>query len=383
MTEPAAPTSRLGAILVRTLASVLPVALVLLAIPIWHYSDLIVGPRLASTFHEQRVFAADSGRVRLSRDRESLQPGMWTLQWEDGFGRIGPVLGSDDTSVVRAFEPVLGKPPAGGWASLRGISRSANPMNMLGIAYEARAFDGPLGTYPAWFVPGGDSTWVIYVHGIGANRAEGLRTFSVLTTRGLPALFISYRNDLDAPHSPDGLYHLGLTEWQDIEAAVRYALAHGARRVVISSYSMGGQITLQFMSRSPLATHVAGLVLESPAMDWNATLIHRSRVLGAPLIATWLGKQVAGMRARLDWDQLDRVKHHEGVTAPILLFHGIHDEYVPEPPSEAFARALPRQVTFVRIEEANHVEAWNADPARYTATVNEWCTAYGIGTAPR
>jgi hypothetical protein len=58
-------------------------------------------------------------------------------------------------------------------------------------------------------------------------------------------------------------------------------------------------------------------------------------------------------------------------------------EFVPEATSEAYARALPEQVTFVRIEEANHVEAWNADPVRYAATVNRWCDAHGIGKAPR
>ncbi len=350
--------------------------------PIWHYSELIVGLRQPSTLHEQRVLGVEPGRIRLSRDRESLQPGVWALQWEDGFGRIGRVLTSDDSSVVREFEPVIALPPVGGWASLRGVSRSANPRTLLDLPYEAIAFDGPLGTYPAWFVPGSDTTWVIYVHGIGANRAEGLRTLSVLSARGLPGLLVTYRNDVDAPRSPDGLYHLGLTEWRDVEAAVRHALSHGARRVVLSSYSMGGQITMQFMSRSPLAAHVAAVILEAPALDWNATLEHRARVLGVPRIGTWLGKQLAALRAGLDWNQLDRVRHHEGLTAPILLFHGIHDQFVPEAASENFARALPRQVTLVRIENGNHVEAWNADPARYAAILNQWCAAHGIGSGP-
>jgi hypothetical protein len=351
--------------------------------PLWHYSELIVGPRVPSTLHEQQVFAADAGRVRLSRDRESLQPGVWALQWEDGFGRIGRVLASDDSSVVREFEPVVGQPPAGGWASLRGISRSANPQILLGLPYQSTAFNGPLGTYPAWFIPGPDSTWVIYVHGIGANRAEGLRTLSVLSARGLPGLLVTYRNDLDAPRSPDGLYHLGLTEWQDVEAAARYALSHGASRLVLSSYSMGGHITMQFMRRSPLAAHVTGVILEAPVLDWSATLAHRSRVLGVPPIATWLGKQLAGIRAGLDWRQLDFVSHHERITAPILLFHGAHDRFVPEAASEAFARSLPGQVTFVRIEQGNHVEAWNTDPVRYAAILNQWCESHRIGTGSR
>jgi len=359
------------------------VAVAIVAVPVWHYSELIVGPRQPSTLHEQRVYSAESDRIRLSRDLQSLEQGTWALQWEDGFGRVGRVLASDDSSVVREFEAVVGQPPVGGWASLRGVSRSANPRNLLGLAYETKVFDGPLGTYPAWFVPGPDSTWVIYVHGIGANRAEGLRTLSVLSTRGLPGLLVTYRNDVDAPRASDGLYHLGLTEWQDVDAAVRYALSHGARNVVLSSYSMGGQITMQFMSRSPLAARVIGVILEAPVLDWNATLAYRSRVLGVPPIGTWLAKQVARMRARLDWDQLDRVNHHEGVTAPILLFHGLHDQVVPESASEAYARSLPGVVTLVRIEHANHVEAWNADPVRYAATLNQWCAARGIGSAPR
>jgi pimeloyl-ACP methyl ester carboxylesterase len=359
--------------------------LVLLAIalivvgPLWHYSELIVGPRTPSSLHEQQVFAAEADRVRLSRDRESLQPGVWALQWEDGFGRIGRVLASNDTSVVREFEPVIGQPPAGGWASLRGISRSANPLTLLGLPYQAIALDGPLGTYPAWFVPASDSTWVIYVHGIGANRAEGLRTLSVLSRRGLPGLMVTYRNDLDAPRSPDGLYHLGLTEWRDVEAAARYALSHGARRLVLASYSMGGHISLQFMRRSPLAARVAGVILEAPVLDWSATLAHRSRALRVPAIATWCAKQIAAMRAGLDWGQLDIADHHDGITAPILLFHGVHDEFVPEAVSEAFARDLPDQVTLVRIEGGNHVEAWNADPAFYAAKLNQWCESRHIG----
>jgi hypothetical protein len=366
-----------------TLLAVLAMALAVSAGPLWHYSELIVGPHPASTLHEQRVFAAESGRVRLSRDRESLEPGVWALQWEDGFGRVGSVLATDDTSVVREFTPVVGQVPAGGWASLRGISRSANPQALLGLAYEARSFDGPLGTYPAWFVPGPDSTWVIYVHGIGANRAEGMRTLSVLAARGLPGLLVTYRNDLDAPRSPDGLYHLGLTEWRDIDAAVRDALARGARRLVLASYSMGGHITLQFMARSPLAARVSGVILEAPVLDWNATLVYRSRVLGVPGIATWCGKTLAAMRAGLDWSQLDFVADHHGITAPILLFHGVHDQYVPVAASEAFARALPRQVTFVPIERANHVEAWNADPVRYAEVLNHWCDSLGIGRRPK
>ena len=345
----------------------------------WHYSDLILDPRSSSTLHEQRVLAAGPDWVRLSRDHESLEPGTWALQWEEGYGRIERVRSADDSSVVREFHPVVGRPPVGGWASLRGVSRSADPRSMLGIAFDTVAVEGPLGSYPAWFVPGRGSTWVLFVHGRGANRAEGLRTLGVLAQRELPGLMVTYRNDAGAPASRDGFTHLGLTEWQDLEAAARWALGHGARDLVLCGYSMGGQIVMQFLSRSRWAASVRAVVLESPVLSWDATFERRAQVLGVPPLMTWLGERVATARAGLDWGALDRVARTPRAGPPILVLHGVKDSFAPEPVSEAFARALPERVTLVRVASGNHVEAWNADPAAYAAALGRWLDAHGIG----
>jgi uncharacterized protein len=381
---PSLPSGRNLALGVRVVAAAAGLSLAaILVATAWRYSDLILLPDRPPTLREQRVLAAGADRVRLSRDRESLQAGSWALEWEGGFGGVGSVLAADASGVTRVFRPLVGQPPAGGWASLRGVSRSADPLNLLGLSYETVAFHGPLGRYPAWFVPGTDSTWVIYVHGRGTNRAEGLRTLGVLAARGLPGLLATYRNDSGAPTAPDGYYHLGLTEWEDVEAAVRYALDHGARNVVLSGYSMGGQLAMQFMSRSRLAPRVRALVLESPVLDWNATLGQRARVMGVPAFGTWLGKRAATARAGIDWGQLDQVAHAGRVAAPTLIFHGLGDDRSPLSVSEAFAQALPEQVTLVRVRGGNHVEAWNADPARYSAALNQWFAARGIGRDPR
>jgi fermentation-respiration switch protein FrsA (DUF1100 family) len=348
----------------------------------WHYSNEILRIGPPSTFHEQRVLAAEPEWIRLSRDRESLQPGTWALEWPDGFGRVGRVLRADSAGVVREFRAVIGAPPVGGWASLRGVSRSADPLSMLGLSFETVAIQGPLGKCPAWWVPGADSTWVVYVHGRGANRAEGLRALGVYAARGLPSLLVSYRNDPDAPRSPDGFSHLGLTEWEDLEAAVRYAIAAGARDVVLTGFSMGGQVVMQFMVRSELAPRVVALVLESPLLDWDATLAHRARAMRVPAFATWLGKRAAAARARLDWDQLDRVTHVEDADLPILVFHNVQDTSVPASVSESFVRLRPNRATLVLVEGGNHVDAWNADPARYADVLGQWLHGRGIGSDP-
>jgi hypothetical protein len=349
----------------------------------WNASDQILTASKPSGLHEQQVFAAGPGWVRLSRDGESLQPGTWALQWETGYGWVGRVLATNDAGVVREYRPTLGTLPVGGWASLRGVSKIADPRSLFGLAFSEVAYDGPLGSYPAWRLPGSDTTWVIYVHGRGANRAEALRSVSALSGRGLPGLVITYRNDAGAPRAPDGYSHLGASEWADLEGAARYALAHGAHRLVLIGYSMGGQVVLQFLSHSALAWRVSAVVLESAMLDWNAGLAHRAEVLRAPFFALPLGKRLASWRAGLDWSDLDRVARTTALPAPVLAFHGTRDRYAPSAVTRAFARKFPNEVTVVLYSTGNHVEAWNVDPERYTSTLNGWLTSHGVGGGAR
>lgn len=76
------------------------------------------------------------------------------------------------------------------------------------------------------------------VHGRTGTRVEGIKAQCGPCT-WLESLLVSYRNDGVAPAGPDGLYGLGVTEWEDIEVAVQYALDHGAEDVVLFGWSMG------------------------------------------------------------------------------------------------------------------------------------------------
>jgi len=343
----------------------------------WHYADRILGPDVPPTFIEQRVVAAGPGWIRLSRDAESAAAGTWALEWPAGSGWLGPVL-AQDSLVTRAFTPLVGRPPVGGWASVRGIPRAATPA-VFGLPFREVAIRGPLGTYPAWFVPGRGLTWAVFVHGRGATRAEGLRTYGAVAPLGMPGLFVTYRNDAGAPRSPDGRYRLGLTEWRDVEAAVAWALAHGARDVVLCGYSMGGQVVMQFLAHSSTAPRVRAAVLESPVLDWTRLFALRAHEMGLPPIVTWLGLRCTTLRTGIDWRQLDRATNPGDVRTPILVFHATTDRWAPYACSAEFARHLPGRVTLVTMTSGNHVNAWNIDRAAYARTVTAWLTTHGIG----
>jgi len=197
----------------------------------------------------------------------------------------------------------------------------------------------------------------------------------VLHRAGLPALLITYREDQGAPPSPDGFHHMGLTEWRDLQAAARYALAHGARRLLLVGYSMGGAIVAQFMQKSSLASHVAGLVLDAPALDWRRVLEFNAEEMGLPGFSVLPVEWAIGARIDADWDSLDALEHSEDFQLPILLFHGDDDQVVPISLSEDFAAELPRWVSFYRAPDAGHVESWNVAPALYQRRLRRFLTS--------
>ena len=349
-----------------------------LGVVAWRASELILHAGDAPTLREQRVLAAGPGWVRLSRDRESVRPGTWALQWRDGFGWLGRVVAMNDAGVVREFRALSGTPPVRGWASVRGVARNADPRTLLGVPFAEVHYESPLGPCPAWLVPGADTTWVLCLHGLGAERSEGLRTVAALASDGLPILLIAYRGDAGAPQPAGGFSHLGGEEWADLEGAARFALDHGARRLVLVGYSMGGQIVMQFLAQSALSARVGAVVLESPVLDWNACLAYRARVLGVPEWARWLGQRAATLRAGIEWDALDRVEHTGPFSAPVLLLHARGDRFAPPASSEAFARRHPGNVRLVVLDSGDHVEAWNVDPLRYRALLLELLSRAGL-----
>jgi pimeloyl-ACP methyl ester carboxylesterase len=240
-----------------------------------------------------------------------------------------------------------------------------DPRQALGLPFADVDVPDELGPMPAWLVPGQGDTWAIVVHGINGTPQLGLRITPALHRVGLPTLLIAYREDQGAPPSPDGFHHMGLTEWRDLQAAARYALAHGARRLILVGYSMGGAIVAQFMERSPLAGRVSGLVLDAPALDWRRVLEFNAEEMGLPGFSVLPVEWTIGARIDADWDSLDALRHTDDFHLPILLFHGDDDKVVPISTSEDFAAELPRWVTYYRVPQAGHTESWNVGPELY------------------
>jgi pimeloyl-ACP methyl ester carboxylesterase len=340
----------------------------------WYFSSVVLGPKHDERNVDTNVEAVQAEQITLARSEEADRPGVYGLEWPGGHAIVGRILHRDEDTVTRRLLQVQGDLDPGVDAGLESNVYAGNP-GTRGLAFASVEVQGELGPMPAWVVPSKPSRlgdWAIVVHGINGTPQEGVRLLPVLRRAGLTSMLITYRDDLGAPESPDGLHHLGMTEWKDLEAAARYALDHGARRLVLIGYSMGGSIIARFVERSPLARDAAALILDAPALDWRRILEFNSTRTGFPAVAANPLEWMIGARIDADWDDLDAIEHAGAFRLPILLFHGRDDEVVPIATSDEFAEELPQWVTYYRVPDAGHTQSWNVDPPLYEARVRRF-----------
>lgn len=332
-----------------------------------------------------RVLALDRerGRITLTRTVESQAPGQYTLNYAAGRGlaRLGEVLDRSERTVTRAFDAETG-------ASLDGVrqvwvtSAPERSLDDAGVPWREVAVGTELGPAPAWwFGRAGSDDWAIHVHGRGAVFTEPLRAVPLLHEAGWNSLVVSYRNDRGAPASPDGRFGLGATEWRDVDAAIRFALDHGASRILLVGWSMGGATVLQTLLRSAARRRIVGLVLESPVISWRATLRKQGAALRLPRwvvglatrsLASPTASRIIGLAAPIPLDELEILDRAQELTVPILLFHSTGDTVVPVQPSAALARRRPDLIDYEQFDRALHVRLWNVDAARWEAAWRRW-----------
>jgi len=368
-------TRRRWALLAGAAAAI--VALAVGAAAAWHFSSAVLVPEHDPWPAETGIEAMPAGRIVLESTEESRRPGVQGLEWQGGRAIVGPIVGEEDGEVTRPLRGVDGYLAPGMDVAFNPTVWAGDPTAAFGIRSRTVPVHSELGVNPAWYVPGRERTWAIVVHGINATPQTGLRIVPALHRAGLPTLLITYREDLGAPPSPDGFHHMGLTEWRDVGAAARYALAHGAERLILVGYSMGGALVTQFMERSPLAPRVAGLVLDAPVLDWQAVLSFNATEMGFPSFLSKPVEWAIGARIDADWESLDAIRHPEAFQLPILLFHGTEDDVVPIATSDDFAAELPRWVRYFRVPEAGHTEEWNVDPRLYERRLSSFLQQLG------
>ena len=363
--------------LVRIMLALLLLLLLLSAAAIggvsFYFSNAILAVTHYTPTYTLAVTGVGAETVTLQRTADTLTPGVFEIEWPAGQATIGAILSSNASTVTRQLLQSTGALSSGTLTFWTRNVYSGTIKVRLGLKISDVQVPDALGVMPAWYVPGKLTTWAILVHGLGMTREETLRAFQPLAHLGLPLLAISYRNDLGSPASPDGFEHFGDTEWQDLDAGVKYALAHGAQHLLLYGWSKGGAIVEAFEHRSSDARYVQALVLDAPLLDLRSVLAFQAQQRSVPGFIATIAERIATIRSGLNFDALDQLDLLQPAI-PVLLFHGTSDMTAPIAVSDAFARAHPGIVTYIRVPNAGHTASWNANPQAYDAALTAFVT---------
>ena len=220
---------------------------------------------------------------------------------------------------------------------------------------------------PAKPMPG---RWAVHVHGRGAMPHETLRGVESFAEAGITSLVFAYRNDQGSPPGLDGKYGLGLSEQDDVDAAVGWARTQGAERVTIVGWSMGGTAAVIAAGLGRNSDLVDGLVLDSPALDWPGLLRHQAKLahlnsfiayLGVAILQVgWIRGAISGKRGT-DVTGLTPDRLAALIRVPTLIHASAGDTFVPWEGSLRVARLKPSLVQ-IHPSRGEHVKLWNADP---------------------
>lgn len=339
----------------------------------------------------RRVFRDADGSllIEFPVSPQTTAPGRYSLWFAGGTGHacIGPVTAEDPEAgtVTRVVERVdagdLTAAKAGIWSGYVFSSP-----DQLGLPYSDVSIPVEHGVAPAWkFVPTGNprasDIWAIHIHGMGGTKAGALRGVPVASSLGFTSLVVSFRNDGQAPPSPDARYMLGQTEWRDVDAAVKFAVAEGARRIVLFGWSLGGSIALRLADLSDSAGSISGLVLDAPVIDWTRTLRSNAQASGLPGPIASLGlrilqgmsfRWVTGLAEPIDFASSDWLGRPSKFSKPVLLLHGEGDPSTPFEVSRLAADLRPDLIQLIPFHVHGHSQEWNMDVDLWEGAVVQW-----------
>ena len=327
----------------------------------------------------------DRQAIVLDRTDQTNSPGVFTLLFpgggwlqlssevlDRGPGRVARII----TGAAPAFTPSTGVRAS--WSGIYFMTPADG-----GLSAHDVGISTPLGIAPAWLIDGNGEqamTWAIHIHGLGSPRAGALRGVQVTAEKGYTSLVVTYRNDGEGPRRGTGRSTLGATEVDDVDAAIQYAIDQGAGQVVLFGWSMGAQVALQLGARPRYGRLIAGLVLESPVLDWVATIEANCARAGLPAAAgllalPWLASpllvRAVGLPGTTPLGDLDWIARARELAVPTLILHGANDGSAPSAVSRELAALRPDLVQ-LEIFDADHTMTWNSDRERWRSTVAAW-----------
>jgi uncharacterized protein len=251
--------------------------------------------------------------------------------------------------------------------------KAARTPAALGLSYEAVTFAGRDVQLAGWYVPSHGDAAVVLLHGFGRDRTQLLSLVPALHAAGYHTLVY----DMRARGTSGGdAVTFGHFETDDLAAAVEYLRERsGARHVAAIGVSLGAAVAVLAAARGAALDAV---VADSAFADLRALVDEGTPVrlfavgaLAGPLwrrvgrLVLWHAERWSGLRAAA----VRPVDAAGQISRPVLFIHGLSDRLFSHRHSIALHTAAGDPSELWLVPEADHVGAYDRDPAEYTRRI--------------
>jgi uncharacterized protein len=266
--------------------------------------------------------------------------------------RLGrnPNANSGMTSRIALFSVLMLAPACADSLFYRPVGRHVPPPSELGVVAEEVTFSadgGPL-LHGWWFPAVGEVRGtVVYCHGNRGHLGFHVDWVKWLPSHGYQVLLFDYRGYGKSDGQPTRAGTVC-----DAIAAIDFALARDAKRVVVYGHSLGGAIAISAVAQR---SQVRGVIAESTFPSYRAAACGRVPWLGSVL-------QFLVSNGEDPEDVLDRIPPR-----PLLVIHGDEDGIVPLSVGlQLFERAAVPKCLYV-VAGSGHRTPWVREGARFEA----------------
>jgi dipeptidyl aminopeptidase/acylaminoacyl peptidase len=219
-----------------------------------------------------------------------------------------------------------------------------------------------------WWIPRDGSTkTIIFSHGHGGDRHEGLRFLRALHEAGFSVIAFDYRG---TGRSGGDFNSMTFYERQDLHHIVSYAEARGSTSIGVHGFSQGGSIALFTMADDPRI--LAGVMEASFA---NAKKVvseaafSRYFVPEFPLVD--LAAYFFKLRTGVDLGKMLPVESISKIDAQrLLIIHAKMDPFVPIHHAHDLLAAAPNSQSWL-YDDNHHARAWQFDKDKAETLVVE------------
>lgn len=163
----------------------------------------------------------------------------------------------------------------------------------------------------------------------------------------------------------------GVKEWQDMACWVEYHNTHfGDCPMILSGLSMGAS-TVLYMANENLPENIKGIIADcgftSPYDIIGKVFRSVAHLPSWPFL--WVTDLCARLFAGFSLKEKDTRKTLQAGKYPVILAHGLADDFVPCEMSQEAFNACTSQKELLLVENAGHGYSFLKDQERYTQTV--------------